>query len=73
LSPVAGLQTTRQVGTGQAYLSLGLQSDGSLLIRPTIVADATGHLGVNLVLTDAVRQALYDWLPVDEAARAPQI
>ncbi|MEO8606655.1 MAG: hypothetical protein ABI690_02140 [Chloroflexota bacterium] len=64
LQPVEGLQTTRQVGTGQAYLAVGLKPDGVLLMRPTIVADATGHIGFNLALSDAVRQALYEWLPV---------
>jgi hypothetical protein len=65
LKPVQGLQTTRQVGTGQAFLAMGLQTDGTLILRPTIVADATGHLCVNLLLTDEVRQALYNWLPAD--------
>lgn len=63
LRPVEGLQTTRQVGTGQAYISLGLQGDGSLVLRPTMVADATGHMCFNLLLGDDVRQQLYDWLP----------
>jgi len=63
LQPVEGLQTTRQVGTGQAYLAVGLKPDGILLLRPTIVGDATGHLGFNLALSSAARQALFDWLP----------
>lgn len=65
LRPVEGLQTTRQVGTAQAYLAVGLAADGSLLLRPTIVADATGHLSFNLSLTDAARHALFEWLPVE--------
>ncbi|MBL8119127.1 MAG: hypothetical protein J0L63_05870 [Anaerolineae bacterium] len=65
LQPVEGLQTTRQVGTAQAYLSVGLKSDGVLLLRPTIVADATGHIAFNLALTDSARKALFDWLPVE--------
>lgn len=65
LQPVDGLQTTRQVGTGQAYLAMGLSMDGSLLLRPTIVADATGHMTFNLTLTDEIRQVLYKWLPVE--------
>lgn len=65
LRPVEGLQTTRQVGTGQAYLSLGLQADGMLVMRPTIVADATGHLCFNLLLSTEARQQLFDWLPVE--------
>jgi hypothetical protein len=63
LQPVEGLQTTRQVGTGQAYLAVGLKPDGILLLRPTIVGDATGHLGFNLALSSAARQALFEWLP----------
>lgn len=64
LRPVEGLQTTRQVGTGQAYLALGLTSDGTLLLRPTIVADATGHLSLNVAINDALRKKLFEWLPV---------
>lgn len=68
LQPVEGLQTTRQVGTGQAYLAVGLRPDGVLMLRPTIVADATGHLGFNLALGDEARKALYAWLPVSAEA-----
>lgn len=64
LRPVEGLQTTRQVGTGQAHLALGLQKDGALVIRPTIIADATGHTSFNLILADNVRATFYEWLPV---------
>jgi hypothetical protein len=65
LQPVEGLQTTRQVGTGQAYLALGLKPDGTLLMRPTLVADATGHMTFNLTLTDEVRKALFAWMPIE--------
>lgn len=65
LRPIEGLQTTRQVGTGQAYLALGLQSEGELVVRPTIVADATGHLTMNFLLTDAVRRELLKWLNIE--------
>jgi hypothetical protein len=68
LQPVEGLQTTRQVGTGQAYVAVGLRPDGVLLLRLTIVADATGHLGFNLSLSDDVRAALFEWLPVSAEA-----
>lgn len=64
LYPVEGLQTTRQAGTGEAYIALGLQTDGKLLLRPTLVADATGHMCFNLTLTDESRKALCDWLGV---------
>lgn len=66
LRPVQGLQTTRQVGTGQAYIGLGLGQEESLIIRPTIVADATGHMCFNLLLPKDVREALFKWLPVEE-------
>jgi hypothetical protein len=68
LQPVEGLQTTRQVGTGQAYLALGLKPDGKLLMRPTLVADATGHMTFNLILTDEVRLALFAWMPIETPA-----
>ena len=64
LQPVEGLQTTRQIGTGQSYLSLGLQKNGDLIIRPTIVGDATGHMCLNLILTDDTRNTLYNWLNI---------
>lgn len=64
LYPVEGLQTTRQAGTGEAYIALGLQTDGKLLLRPTLVADATGHMCFNLTLTDDSRKILFDWLGV---------
>jgi hypothetical protein len=65
LQPVEGLQTTRQVGTSQAYLAIGLRSDGALVMRPTIVADATGYFTLNLSLTANIRRAFYDWLGVE--------
>lgn len=65
LQPVEGLNTTRQVGTGQAFLALGLKPDGVLLLRPTLVADATGLLAVNLALSSDARQTLYNWLAVE--------
>lgn len=64
LQPVKGLQTTRQIGTANAYLAVGLRVDETLVMRPTLVADATGHLSFNLALTSATRQGLFDWLPV---------
>lgn len=62
LQPVSGLQTTRQVGSNSAFLGLGLGEDGSLMLRPTIVADARGHLSVNLRLPDEARQAFMMWI-----------
>lgn len=66
LRPVKGLQTTRQIGSAQAFIGVGLQSDGGLVMRPTIVADATGYMNYNLLLSEEVRQRLFDWLPVPQ-------
>lgn len=68
LQPVEGLQTTRQVGTGQAYVAFGLRTDGLLLMRLTIVADATGHMAFNFSLSDAARHELFEWLPASSDA-----
>ncbi|MBI5670100.1 MAG: hypothetical protein HZC41_19055 [Chloroflexi bacterium] len=65
LQPVEGLNTTRQIGTGQSFLALGLKTDGVLLLRPTLVADATGLLAFNLALSDGARRALYAWLSIE--------
>lgn len=65
LNAVEGLQTTRQVGTAQTYLAVGLKPDGLLLLRPTVVGDATGHISMNFALSSAARQALFEWLPAD--------
>lgn len=64
VSPVPGLQTTRQVGTSDAYIALGLNPDGTLLMRPTLVADATGHFCFNLIMSDEMRASLFEWLGV---------
>ena len=61
---VSGLQTTRQVGTGQAYIAFGIREDGMLVVRPTIVADATGLMCFNLLIADGARRELYQWLSV---------
>ena len=66
LQPVEGLQTTRQVGTSQAYLAVGLRSDHTLVMRPTIVADAAGLFSFNLGLTPDVCHAFFQWVPVDD-------
>jgi hypothetical protein len=65
LNPVDGPITTRQVGSTEAYLSLGLRSDGSLLMRPTLASDARGHLTFNLSLPAEARQALCAWLHIE--------
>ncbi|HLY27003.1 MAG TPA: hypothetical protein VKQ72_11735 [Aggregatilineales bacterium] len=67
LVPVKGLSTTREVGTSQAFLAMGLTQDQQLVLRPTIVADATGHFSMNLQVSSAARQTLFDWLKVTPA------
>jgi hypothetical protein len=64
LRPTERLAVMRMVGTGQAHLELGLSMDGELLVRTTIVADATGHFAMNMILTTEARQQLFDWLGV---------
>jgi hypothetical protein len=68
LRPTERLTVMRMVGTGQAHLELGLSTAGELLVRATIVADATGHAAMNLVLTADMRQKLFDWLGVEDAS-----
>ena len=67
LQPVEGLQTTRQVGTSQAYLAIGLRNDGALVMRPTIVADATGLFTYNLIVTPPITKAFFEWLQVERS------
>jgi hypothetical protein len=64
LRPVERLSATRMFGTGQAQIELGLSTEGELLFRPVIVADATGHLAVNMILTQDARARLFEWLGV---------
>ena len=64
IQPIDGLHTTRQVGTGNAFLGVGLHSNRSLVLRPTIVGDATGYTCLNLRLTPDARQTLYDWIGI---------
>jgi hypothetical protein len=59
------LSVMRLVGTGQAHLGLGLSTRGELLLRATIVADATGQFAMNMVLTSGVREKLLQWLGVE--------
>jgi hypothetical protein len=62
LQPAEGQQTPRQIGTGQAFLQVGLQNNGALLLRPTLVSDAGGLLAINLSVEHAARRALLGWL-----------
>ncbi|PJF42221.1 MAG: hypothetical protein CUN55_10315 [Phototrophicales bacterium] len=67
LHPVAGLATTRQVGTANSFIAIGITSDNRLVLRPTIVADASGKLTFNLVTTQKVYNDIVDWLNNPEA------
>ncbi len=62
LQPVAGLRTSRQVGTGSSTLALGEQPDGSLIVRILLVNDAAGHISLNLQLSSGAHAALRAWL-----------
>ncbi len=62
LQPAENQQTPRQIGSGQSFLQLGLQTNGVLLMRPTLVADAGGLITINLSLEHAARRTLLTWL-----------
>lgn len=62
LQPNDGLGTTRQVGSGNCFLGLGAHSDGTLILRPTIVGDASGYICLNLMLGSEAATALRTWL-----------
>jgi hypothetical protein len=66
LHPVPGLATTRQVGTVNSYIALGLTKDNRLVMRPTIVTDARGHVTFNLVISEKAFQSLLQWLEVEK-------
>ncbi|NDJ86320.1 MAG: hypothetical protein GYB66_10570 [Chloroflexi bacterium] len=64
LHPVPGLATTRQVGTANSYIALGLTDNQHLVMIPTIVTDASGRISFNLLATTPVYRAMLDWLGV---------
>ncbi len=64
LTPVDGLGAARQVGNGQVSIMLGLQTDGSMLVRPMLILDSSGHVVYNFQLTTASTTALRQWLGV---------
>lgn len=66
IQPNDGLNVTRQVGSGDCFLGLGMRTDGTLIVRPTIIGDATGYFCLNLALAPDAAQALKGWLG-DEA------
>jgi hypothetical protein len=67
LQPNDGLSTTRQIGSGNCFLGLGLRTDGALILRPTIVGDATGYFCLNFLLTSEAAAVLRTWLAEDPA------
>jgi hypothetical protein len=62
LLPVHGLATTRQVGTANSFVALGITDDERLVMRPTIVSDASGKITFNLVTSQAVYKQVLEWL-----------
>ena len=62
LLPVHGLATTRQVGTANSFVALGVTDDERLVMRPTIVSDASGKMTFNLVTSSPVYQQILEWL-----------
>jgi hypothetical protein len=69
MQPNDGLNTTRQVGSGDAFLGLGLHTDGALIVRPTIVGDGSGYFCLNLMLAPAAANALKAWLGDEDPAK----
>ncbi len=67
LHPVPGLATTLQVGTANSYIALGLTKDGRLVMRPTVVTDASGHITLNLVGSATTYDAVRNWLGIEYA------
>lgn len=66
LHPVPGLATTRQINSGSnSFLAVGQTQDGDLVLRPTIVADASGLIVINLVCVPDVRETIFKWLEID--------
>lgn len=62
LLPIHGLATTRQVGTANSFVALGITDDERLVMRPTIVSDASGKITFNLVTSQSVYQTIIEWL-----------
>lgn len=68
IQPNDGLITTRQVGTGEAFLALGRRTDGTLIARPTIVGDASGYCCLNLSVAPEAVETLLAWLGGDDSS-----
>jgi hypothetical protein len=62
-----GLQTTWQVGTGNSFLALGLRTDGTLILRPTLINDASGYFCLNFALAPDAAAVLNGWLDAEDA------
>lgn len=62
LKHVPGLSITRQVGTVEAFMGMGLVEGSQLVLRPTLLVDATGRLSFNLLLSEPCYQRLLEWL-----------
>lgn len=68
LKPTERLSIMRMIGTGQAHLAVGLSQTGKMLLRTSIVADATGQFAMNFILEPDVRAQLFTWLGVKNPA-----
>lgn len=62
LKHIPGLTTSRQIGTTQAFIWLGLTDSNQLVLRPTLLVDATGKLTINLLTSEGCYQRLLQWL-----------
>ena len=65
LRPIAGQTAIRQVGGGQAFMGIGMVEDGGLILRPTLVTDASGHLNMNFRTTAEVCEVFANWLEAE--------
>jgi hypothetical protein len=64
LQPVDGLGASRQVGSGSVSIALGMQKDGTLVIRPMLITDSSGHITLNYELTPSSAAALRQWMGI---------
>lgn len=68
LYPVPGLATTHQIGSVNSYIAIGLTKDSRLVMRPTVVADASGRVTFNLVTIPALYETIVKWVGTETEA-----
>src|SRR5690606_9142458 len=61
LQPNDGLITTSQIGFANCVAGLGLSTDGRIILRPTMVGDATGDFGITFLQKDVATAVLCRW------------